>query len=225
MKAMILAAGRGKRMMPLTEHTAKPMLKVHNKPLIQYHVEALKKAGITEIVINLAWCGDSISEYFGDGSQFGVTITYSQEPTEGLETLGGIVNALPLLSEQFIVVNGDIYTDYDFSSLRQLQMLPIEAHLVLVENPPHNETGDFSCVQGMARLGAEDTYTFSGIALYHKSFFDNISSGFKPLAPLLREKMAALKVSAELYLGQWHDIGTPARLAEINKQVELRWEK
>jgi MurNAc alpha-1-phosphate uridylyltransferase len=225
MKAMILAAGRGKRMMPLTATTAKPMLMVHQKPLIQHHVEALKQAGINDIVINLAWCGDTIKQYLGDGSAFGVAITYSQEPEQGLETLGGLLHALPLLSEQFIVVNGDVYTDYDFSSLTQLQLLPTEAHLVLVENPPHNPSGDFGCRLGMAVLAQDIAYTFSGIALYHKTFFDNISEGFKPLAPLLREKMSQNKVSAELYLGQWHDIGTPERLNEINNRAELRWEK
>ena len=135
MKAMILAAGRGKRMMPLTETMPKPMLKINGKPLLEHHINNLRQAGITDIVINLAWQGDKITEYFGNGSQFGVSITYSQEQTGGLETAGGIIQALPLLGEQFIVINGDVFTDYDVTSLMQLHLQAGEAHIVLVENP------------------------------------------------------------------------------------------
>lgn len=218
MKAMILAAGRGQRMMPLTRDCAKPMLRVNDKPLIQYHIERLAQAGITEIVINLAWQGESISDYLGDGRQFGVTITYSQEPEAGLETAGGIIHALDELSEQFIVVNGDVFTDYDFCALTQLQLLPHQAHLVLIENPPHNPEGDFALVQGNAKSEGECKHTFSGIGLYHKCFFEQAAPGFVPLAPLLRRAMEDQLVSAELYLGQWHDIGTPQRLAQINEE-------
>lgn len=219
MKAMILAAGRGKRMMPLTEKLAKPMLEVNTKPLIQYHVERLVSAGIKEIVINLAWCGDTIERYLKDGSQFGASITYSYEGESGLETAGGIINALGLLSDTFIVINGDIFTDYDVTSLTQIALMPQQAHLVLVENPEHNLDGDFAMHQGIAKPGTEgeDKYTFSGIALYHQSFFAEQSNCFLPLAPLLRDKMSQQLVTAELYLGDWHDIGTPERLAEINK--------
>ncbi|AIY64786.1 N-acetylmuramate alpha-1-phosphate uridylyltransferase MurU [Pseudoalteromonas piratica] len=220
MKAMILAAGRGKRMMPLTEHMPKPMLTVNGKPLIQYHIERLANAGITEIVINLAWCGDVIRNTLGDGSEFGVNLIYSDEGGEGLETAGGILNALHLLSDTFIVINGDIYTDYDVSSLTHIAMLPHQAHLVLVENPEHNPRGDFSIVHGFAVSDAsrEDNYTFAGIALYHKSFFAERKTAFLPLAPMLREKMVEKLVTAELYIGNWYDIGTPERLAEINRQ-------
>ncbi|MEC8327872.1 MAG: nucleotidyltransferase family protein [Pseudomonadota bacterium] len=220
MRAMILAAGRGKRMMPLTADTAKPMLKVNGKPLIEYHIERLKAAGISEIVINLAWCGESIRNTLGDGSQFGVSLIYSDEGGEGLETAGGIINALDLLSETFIVINGDIFTDYDATSLMQIALLPQQAHLVLVENPAHNPNGDFSLVQGFASSdsNAETKHTFAGIALYHKSFFANTKADFLPLAPMLREKMVEKLVTAELYIGNWQDIGTPERLAEINQQ-------
>lgn len=219
MKAMILAAGRGKRMMPLTENVAKPMLLVAGKPLIQYHVESLKKAGISDIVINLAWCGDSIKSHLGNGAKFGVNIEYSDEPENGLETAGGIINALSLLSDEFIVVNGDVYCDYDFSSLVQLSLLPTQAHLVLVENPEHNTAGDFAITSGMAKIEGQQKHTFAGIARYHKSFFDGLENSFLALAPILREKMTKNLVSAELYLGMWRDIGTPERLAEINKEV------
>jgi MurNAc alpha-1-phosphate uridylyltransferase len=219
MKAMILAAGRGKRMMPLTRELAKPMLEVKGKPLIVYHIERLAEAGVLDIVVNLAWCGDTIEDYLGDGSQYGVSITYSRESEGGLETAGGIINALDKLSDEFIVINGDIYTDYDVSSLTQLSLLPHQAHVVLVENPAHHPTGDFAMRQGFAHLGeeGEPRHTFSGIALYHKSFFANLSNEFLALGPLLRDKMRTQLVTAELYLGVWHDIGTPERLREINK--------
>ena len=144
MKAMILAAGRGQRMMPLTAELPKPMLKVQGKPLIEHHIERLKTAGITDFIINLAWQGDKIRAYFGDGSRLGVHIEYSQEPEQGLETAGGIIQALPLLGEQFIVINGDIFTDYDVSSLLHIHLDAGEAHIVLVENPAHNPNGDFT---------------------------------------------------------------------------------
>lgn len=219
MKAMILAAGRGKRMMPLTRELAKPMLEVKGKPLIVYHIERLAEAGVVDIVVNLAWCGDTIEDYLGDGSQYGVSITYSRESEGGLETAGGIINALDTLSDEFIVINGDIYTDYDVSSLTQLSLLPHQAHVVLVENPGHHPTGDFAMRQGFVHLGEEGElrHTFSGIALYHKAFFANLSNEFLALGPLLRDKMRTQLVTAELYLGVWHDIGTPERLREINK--------
>ena len=168
MKAMILAAGRGQRMMPLTQAMPKPMLKVQNKPLIEHHVNNLKAAGITDIVINLAWQGDKIKAYFKDGSQFGVNIVYSQEVEGGLETAGGIIQALPLLGESFIVINGDVFTDYDVSSLMQLHLQSGEAHLVLIENPPHNLDGDFT----LSHLSPDSQkYTFSGISRYQADFF------------------------------------------------------
>jgi MurNAc alpha-1-phosphate uridylyltransferase len=216
MKAMILAAGRGQRMMPLTQAMPKPMLKVQNKPLIEHHVNNLKAAGITDIVINLAWQGDKIKAYFKDGSEFGVNIVYSQEVEGGLETAGGIIQALPLLGESFIVINGDVFTDYDVSSLMQLHLQPGEAHLVLIENPPHNPDGDFA----LSHLSPESQkYTFSGISRYQADFFNGLEPGIRPLGPLLREKLSKHLVSTELYIGNWDDIGTPARLTALNERL------
>jgi MurNAc alpha-1-phosphate uridylyltransferase len=216
MKAMILAAGRGQRMMPLTQAMPKPMLKVQNKPLIEHHVNNLKAAGITDIVINLAWQGDKIKAYFKDGSEFGVNIVYSQEVEGGLETAGGIIQALPLLGESFIVINGDVFTDYDVSSLMQLHLQPGEAHLVLIENPPHNLDGDFT----LSHLSPDSQkYTFSGISRYQADFFNGLEPGIRPLGPLLREKLSKHLVSTELYIGNWDDIGTPARLTALNERL------
>lgn len=216
MKAMILAAGRGQRMMPLTQAMPKPMLKVQNKPLIEHHVNNLKAAGITDIVINLAWQGDKIKAYFKDGSEFGVNIVYSQEVEGGLETAGGIIQALPLLGESFIVINGDVFTDYDVSSLMQLHLQPGEAHLVLIENPPHNLNGDFT----LSHLSPDSQkYTFSGISRYQADFFNGLEPGIRPLGPLLREKLSKHLVSTELYIGNWDDIGTPARLTALNERL------
>ena len=216
MKAMILAAGRGQRMMPLTQAMPKPMLKVQNKPLIEHHVNNLKAAGITDIVINLAWQGDKIKAYFKDGSQFGVNIVYSQEVEGGLETAGGIIQALPLLGESFIVINGDVFTDYDVSSLMQLHLQPGEAHLVLIENPPHNLDGDFT----LSHLSPDSQkYTFSGISRYQADFFNGLEPGIRPLGPLLREKLSKHLVSTELYIGNWDDIDTPARLTALNERL------
>ena len=216
MKAMILAAGRGQRMMPLTQAMPKPMLKVQNKPLIEHHVNNLKAAGITDIVINLAWQGDKIKAYFKDGSQFGVNIVYSQEVEGGLETAGGIIQALPLLGESFIVINGDVFTDYDVSSLMQLHLQPGEAHLVLIENPPHNLDGDFT----LSHLSPDSQkYTFSGISRYQADFFNGLEPGIRPLGPLLRKKLSKHLVSTELYIGNWDDIGTPARLTALNERL------
>lgn len=216
MKAMILAAGRGQRMMPLTQAMPKPMLKVQNKPLIEHHVNNLKAAGITDIVINLAWQGDKIKAYLKDGSEFGVNIVYSQEVEGGLETAGGIIQALPLLGESFIVINGDVFTDYDVSSLMQLHLQPGEAHLVLIENPPHNLDGDFT----LSHLSPDSQkYTFSGISRYQADFFNGLEPGIRPLGPLLREKLSKHLVSTELYIGNWDDIGTPARLTALNERL------
>lgn len=218
MKAMILAAGRGKRMMPLTEQMPKPMLCVAGKPLIEHHILRLKGAGITQIVINLAWQGDKIKSYFADGSEWGVTITYSQEVTGGLETAGGIIQALPLLGESFIVINGDVYSDYDVSALMQLHLQPKEAHIVLIENPAHNPEGDFA----LSHLSASSQkYTFAGIGRYQADFFHGLTPGVRPLGPILREKLNEHLVSTELYIGQWDDIGTPERLLALNEGLVL----
>ncbi|MBQ4832883.1 nucleotidyltransferase family protein [Pseudoalteromonas sp. MMG010] len=216
MKAIILAAGRGQRMMPLTKEMPKPMLKVAGKPLLEHHIINLKAAGIEQIVINLAWQGDKIKAYFGDGNKWGVSIQYSQEQPGGLETAGGIINALKLLGDSFIVLNGDVYTDYDVSALIQLHLSDNEAHLVLVENPAHNPEGDFALNHHQA---ISQKYTFSGIARYQSGFFTGYKNQVLPLGPILREKLDEGVISTELYLGQWDDIGTPQRLDELNQRL------
>ncbi len=212
MKAMILAAGRGERLRPLTDSTPKPLLKVRGKPLIVYHLEALAKAGFSEVVINLSWLGEQIQEFLGNGAQLGVSIEYSEEAA-ALETAGGILQALPLLGDRFVVVNADVFTDYDFAKLKTPNCL---AHLVLVDNPEHNDSGDFS-LDGAAvgNLGAE-RHTFSGIAQYHRDFFSGLTPGKQALAPLLRAAADKGEVSGELFTGSWIDIGTAERLALLN---------
>jgi MurNAc alpha-1-phosphate uridylyltransferase len=220
---MILAAGRGERMRPLTDHTPKPLLQVGGKPLIVWHIERLVRAGITDLVINHAHLGVQIEQALGDGSQFGVTIRYSDEGT-ALETAGGIAFASHLLGEEpFAVVNGDVYCDYDFRHFPQcaaaLANSEDSAHLVLVDNPEHNLKGDFG-LQGARITDTAPKFTFSGIGLYKPQLFAHIQRGTKaPLAPLLREQIAAGKVSGEHHRGVWVDVGTPQRLDELDKQL------
>ncbi len=219
MKAMILAAGRGKRLRPLTDHTPKPLLPVAGKPLIEYHIEALAAAGIRELVINHAHLGARVEQALGDGDRWGVRITYSPE-TEALGTGGGICNALPLLGSQpFIVVNGDIWTDYDFGSLR----LAADklAHLVLVANPAHHPAGDFSLADGRVLDKGPVRWTFSGVGVYTPELFRGCQPGAFPLAPLLREMMGAGRVSGEFFEGQWIDVGTQERLDELEEMLNI----
>ena len=225
MKAMILAAGRGERMRPLTDHTPKPLLPVGGKALIEYHIENLVRAGIRELVINHAWLGEKIEQAVGDGSRYQARITYSAEG-EALETAGGIVKALPLLGDQpFLVVNGDIFTDLDFATLPAT--LPstsprhpeILAYLVLVDNPPQHPQGDFH-LQGQQVLAqGEPRLTYSGIGIYHPRLFAGCAPGKAPLAPLLRQAMALGQVSGSHYRGAWTDVGTPQRLAELDRSL------
>lgn len=218
---MILAAGRGERMRPLTDHTPKPLLPAGGKPLIVWHIERLVRAGITDLVINHAHLGMQIEQALGDGSQFGARIHYSNEGT-ALETAGGIAFALHLLGEQpFAVVNGDIYCDYDFAHLPSraaaLAKSADMAHLVLVDNPGHNLKGDFG-LHGQRVTDTPPKLTFSGIGLYKPQLFANTVRGTKAaLAPLLREQIAAGLVSGEHHRGRWMDIGTPQRLDELDK--------
>lgn len=213
--AMILAAGRGERMRPMTDTIPKPLLRVRGQPLIERHVIALQRAGITKIVVNLAWLGSQISAYLGDGARYGVSIAYSDETPRALETAGGIFRALPTLGPgPFAVVNGDVYTDFPFDTLRMAAER--DAHLVLVPNPPQHPQGDFGLEQGLAIAAAASRYTFSGIALYRAAFFAGCSDGVFPLKPLLLRSMAAGRCSAELYTGGWEDIGTPERLQAMN---------
>lgn len=220
MKAMILAAGLGTRMRPLTLHTPKPLLPVGGRPLIEYHIQRLRDAGITELVINHAWLGDQIEAHLGDGQRLGVAIRYSRE-TEPLETAGGIRKALTMLSadgQPFVVVNGDIFCEFDFSTLpRRLEGL---AHLVLVRNPAHNPNGDFVLADGRVVAGEGAAHTFSGISVLTPELFAGLEAGqVAPLAPLLRRAIQDGQVSGELFEGYWVDVGTPERLAEIENRI------
>ncbi|MGZ8153178.1 MAG: N-acetylmuramate alpha-1-phosphate uridylyltransferase MurU [Methylovulum sp.] len=215
MKAMILAAGRGERMRPLTDHTPKPLLSVAGKPIIERTIEQLVSAGFNDIVINHAHLGQQIENWLGNGQQFGATIHYSPEGEHGLETAGGIINALPLLgNEVFLVVNGDIATDFPFAELKS-QTVDL-AHLVLVNNPEHHPTGDFGLDNaGKVIDDSTQKFTFSGIGLYHSELFRKIPVGKSKLAPLLRQAMTKQQVSGQKYAGFWMDIGTPERLQEL----------
>lgn len=218
MKAMILAAGRGERMRPLTDKTPKPLLTVAGKALIEYHIEALAKAGITELVINCAWLGQKIIDKLGDGKQYGVNIVYSDEGQQALETAGGIIHALDLLgNDPFIVVNGDIWCDYDFSKLPKKPSGL--AHLVMTNNPAHNPQGDFVLQSdGFLKADGDNRLTFSGIGVYKPALFAGLPEGKQPLAPLLRSAMQNNKITGEKHPGKWQDIGTPERLDELNQQ-------
>ena len=220
MKVMILAAGRGERLRPLTDTTPKSLLAVGGKPLIVWHLEKLARAGFTEVVINHAHLGGMIEAELGDGSGFGLAIRYSPE-REALETAGGIASALPLLGpEPFLVINADVYTDYDFSTLRGLPLADKLAHLVLVDNPAQHPRGDFALEAGRVRESGNPMLTFSGIGVYAPRLFGGIPSRAKvPLAPLLRKAMAADRVSGEHYRGGWHDIGTAERLQALDAQL------
>ncbi len=222
MKCMILAAGLGTRMRPLTDSTPKPLLKIGGIPLILWHIERLAHDGFKEIVINIAHLGYQIPEVLGDGSEWGVKITYSDEQNEGsLESAGGIVKALPLLGDEpFLVVNGDIWSDYDFQDDRKLPEA-ILAHLILVPNPEHNPEGDFA-LDGQRVVDAKQ-YTFSGIGYYSPKLFECVPYGKSALAPLLRAAMKEGKVTGELYEGEWLDIGTPQRLELLNAQLINRY--
>jgi len=215
MTAMILAAGLGSRMRPLTDKVPKPLLEVGEKPLIVWHIEALKRAGFNTIVINIAYLGSQIIEYLGDGSKFGVDLIFSDEQDEGpLETAGGIVKALAYLSETFLVVNADIWTDYQFLNNHSLENGQL-AHLILVENPEHNLEGDFLLT------GTENRFTYSGIGYYSKNMFKELSYGKAALAPLLFEAEKDMRLTTELYEGDWYDIGTPERLNFINHKLRV----
>ena len=227
MKAMILAAGLGVRMRPLTDHTPKPLLEVGGKPLIVWHIENLVRAGFTDIVINTAWLGEKLEAALGDGQKFGARISWSHEG-EPLETAGGLVKALPLLGSQpFLVINGDIWLRYDFSVLRTAYAHTEKlAHLVLVGNPPHNAKGDFS-LQGRVFAGLECTvlnegepcFTFSGLSVLSPRLFAGMENGKRALAPLLRAAITEAKVTGEYFAGPWVDVGTPQRLADLDREI------
>ncbi len=223
MNAMILAAGRGERMRPLTDTVPKSLLEAGGKPLIVEHLEKLAAAGFARVVINHAYLGALIETALGDGRRYGIEIAYSPERA-ALEAAGGVANALPLLGPApFAVVNADVYSDYDYAQLARavarLEHGEMLAHLLLVDNPAHHPSGDFALDGGrVATEGAQ--LTFSGIAAYRPQIFGDIGQGAKaPLAPLLRACIARKCVSGEHYRGCWRDIGTPQRLAELNREL------
>ncbi|AWL29157.1 nucleotidyltransferase family protein [Acinetobacter defluvii] len=223
MKAMILAAGLGNRMRPLTLYKPKPLLEVGGKALIVWHIEKLKNIGVTEIVINSAWLADILIGTLGDGSQFGVTIRWTRED-EGLETAGGIINALPLLGDDpFILLNGDVWTTFDFASLLDVKLGEDLAHLVFVENPSQHPNGDFTLANGRAYTFDQDVQgenlTFSGISVIDPKMFNGLEQGKRPLAPLLKQGMLDAKVSAEKMAAAWVDVGTPERLSALDLQI------
>ncbi|MFT5482503.1 MAG: MurNAc alpha-1-phosphate uridylyltransferase [Halieaceae bacterium] len=226
-KAMILAAGVGARMRPLTDVTPKPLLQVAGKPLIHYHLEALASAGFEQVVINVSHLGQQIIDALGSGEKWGLQLIYSAEDTP-LETAGGIVKALPLLDQEpFLIVNGDVFTDYPFAQLRQLH-LPADTlgHLVMVANPAYHTAGDFGLSrEGLLHASAKDAdqpaYTYAGIAVYSVDFFAGVEAGPLPMRPLLDRAIVAGRLRGECYAGSWYDIGTPQRLSEIDARYTV----
>jgi N-acetyl-alpha-D-muramate 1-phosphate uridylyltransferase len=213
-RAMLLAAGRGDRMRPLTDQLPKPLLPVRGKPLIVYHLERLARAGVHDVVINVAWLGERIRAALGDGAAFGLSIRYSEEGAQALETGGGIFQALPFLgSEPFLVVNADVFTDFDFGAL---SIAPEAwAHLVLVPNPVQHPQGDFALDDGRVVETGSTRWTYSGIGLYRAELFDGCQPGRFPLLPLLRRAITAGRLSGEIYRGGWSDVGTVERLEAL----------
>jgi MurNAc alpha-1-phosphate uridylyltransferase len=218
MRAMILAAGRGERLRPLTDELPKPLVELAGKPLIEYHLESLAGAGFREVVINQGHLGDLLPAALGDGRRWGIRIHWSDEQPAALETGGGIFQALPLLGGgPFLVVNGDVWTDYPFARLRAVKC--DRAHLVLVPNPAHNPRGDFALLAGRVREAGPDMHTFSGIAVYHPRLFAGCRPGKFSVVPLLRAAMRDHLVTGELYRGQWDDIGTTERLEALRRSL------
>ena len=222
MRAMILAAGRGKRLRPLTDDKPKPLIEVGGKPLIVHHIQALVAAGVTELVINVAWLGQQIIDYLGDGAKFGAVIQYSVEE-QALETGGGIFQALSMLGNApFIAVNADIWSDYPIATLVD-KKLPNNclAHLVLVNNPAENLSGDFSLSSDGFCVDKKPGYTFSGFRVFSPKLFDGCQQSCLSVVPLMRQAIADRLVTGELFGGRWVDVGTPERLNLLNKQLAL----
>ncbi|HDZ10018.1 N-acetylmuramate alpha-1-phosphate uridylyltransferase MurU [Pseudohongiella sp.] len=221
MKAMILAAGLGKRMLPLTETLPKPLLRAGGRSLIEWQIRRLRQAGVTDIVINHHHLGEQIEAALSDGSELGVHIRYSPEP-DRLETAGGIIRALPMLGDDsFIIVNGDVWTDFDFATLRPLNPEQALAHLVMVPNTAHHPEGDY-CLNdaGRVRDSGAPRLTYSGISVLHRTLFDGYPAQYQPLAPLLVNAMRANRVSGERHDGDWQDIGTPEKLLALDAQLQ-----
>jgi N-acetyl-alpha-D-muramate 1-phosphate uridylyltransferase len=218
MKAMLLAAGRGERLRPITDSIPKPLVRVRGRALIAWHLAALARAGVREVVINLSWLGGQLRAALGDGGEFGVRITWSDEGPVPLETGGGIFRALPWLGpEPFLVVNADIWTDVDFGRLGLAR--EDEAHLVLIPNPPHHPRGDFGLEGAVVVNRDSERFTYSGVGVYRREFFSGCAPGAFPLLPLLNRAIAARRVSGQLYRGEWCDVGTPERLASLEAHL------
>lgn len=217
MRAMILAAGRGERLRPLTDEIPKSLIEVRGESLLERHLENVRSAGIETVVINLGWLGDKIVERVGSGKRYGLEVLYSQEGDNILETGGGIHKALPMLgADPFLVVNADIYTDMPVPDMQLAD--DHLGHLVMVPTPDYREHGDFDIEAGLVRNGDKAAYTFSGVAIYRPEFFDGCEAGRFPLAPMLREAADHRALSGSFYQGIWADVGTPERLAQVNKQ-------
>tara|TARA_B110000971_G_scaffold188886_1_gene198884 strand:+ start:217 stop:885 length:669 start_codon:yes stop_codon:yes gene_type:complete len=219
-RAMILAAGRGKRMKELTKETPKPLILTKGKPLIEWHLEKLSATGFQDIIINICYLPAMIKNFVGDGSSWGLNVTYSEE-NPVLETAGGIKNALPYLGDEpFAVINADIFSNFDYAKLRLINLdKTCDGYIVLVENPEHNQTGDFGLSENNSVvLNSENLHTFSGIAVYHPRLFNNLKKGVRmQLLPLLKTSISDSLIKGELFRGMWSDVGTPKRLALINK--------
>lgn len=235
MKAMILAAGRGSRMAPLTDNCPKPLLPVAGKPLIQHHIDKLVSAGIKDIVINTAWLGEQIEATLGNGSQLGARLIYSHEVAGGLETGGGVFQALPLLGDEpFLLINGDVWTDWLYMQAFDLQQSVLQNStlgcLVLVDNPPHNQEGDFywsglaaqhEVSTGIQRLSSSGStkLTFAGISVLSPRLWQSCEAGFYPLAPMLRQAIEQQQLMACHSAAPWVDVGTPERLKQLDKKL------
>lgn len=227
-QAMILAAGKGTRLRPLTLETPKPLVEVGGQPLIVWHIKALQAAGITDITINASWLADRLMQALGDGAEYGVKLHWSVEDDEPLETAGGIFNALQtgkLQDAPFILVNSDVWTTYDFAQLQDYTLGPDQlAHLLLIDNPEHNNGGDFAINNGLASeqpIADADKYTFAGISVVSARLVDGLVSGQPaPLAPLLKQAMLKFQITAEVIKDNWIDVGTPERLTQVNEFIE-----
>ena len=224
MKAMILAAGRGERLRPLTDTTPKPLLQAGPKRLIEHLIDSLVQAGFNDLVINYAHLGEQYPDALGDGSRYNARIQYSPELDGGLETAGGIINALPMLGDTpFLVVNGDIWTDFDFRTLSPVKLAEDKlCHLVLVDNPPHNPDGDFALDEaGNIHSKEDQKWTFSGIGIYRPEMFTGLTNEKRALKPLFDQAIADQRISGEVFHGQWSDIGTVERLEALEKALLL----
>ena len=229
-QAMILAAGKGTRLRPLTLETPKPLVEVGGQPLIVWHIKALQAAGITDITINASWLADKLIDTLGDGSEYGVKLHWSLEEDEPLETAGGIFQALQtdkLKDAPFILVNSDVWTTYDFAQLQNYELgADQRAHLLLIDNPEHNNGGDFALNNGLASeqpVGDADKYTFAGISVVSPRLVDGLVTGQPAaLTPLLKQAMIKFQITAEVISDNWIDVGTPERLTQVNEFIDSR---